>query len=99
MDGNYVSQRRDVLAMSAASISEMLFCSAGEFPEQVREKEGGQKEKLINSKTTFCMSMNFQEEPIFLLNRGLSRGKLGLISSSRVICSLEHQSLLPKRTN
>ncbi|KAI4801132.1 hypothetical protein KUCAC02_000058 [Chaenocephalus aceratus] len=29
VDGNYVSQRRDVLAVSAAGISEMLFCSAG----------------------------------------------------------------------
>lgn len=45
MDGNYVSQRRDVLAMSAAGISEMLFCSAGEFPKQDKERKGEEERR------------------------------------------------------
>lgn len=51
MDGNYISHRPRVLAMSAAGISEML-CSAGELLKAEREEMQAEREIYKAQKQT-----------------------------------------------
>lgn len=60
-----------------------------------RKKEGRRKEGEMNKQQNNFLCEFSRGDFFFTVKRGLSREKSGLVSSSRTIRSLEHQSCFP----